>query len=175
MASTQASSSHAYKKIKLTIIPPKQLFVDLTNDDDNTSTPSPITTSSSPTPPNALTKTPSIKDSSSTFGNTSSSFGSTPNPSPPSSSEPSSPQFSNPFLDDILDVPPRPTNLIPLQMYPSMDITLLLSPLTPIDHLLDSPSPPLPPSLQPPPPPPQPPIMSHPIYFNILDYHGIII
>ncbi|GKD99120.1 hypothetical protein Tco_1383017 [Tanacetum coccineum] len=114
MASNQASSSHTYKKIKLTIIPPKQLFVDLTNEDDNTSTLSPITTSSSPTPPNAPTKTPSTKDSSSTFENTSSSYESKPNPLPPSSSEPSSPQPSNPFLDDILDVPPRPINPIPL-------------------------------------------------------------
>ncbi|GJY84017.1 hypothetical protein Tco_0497393 [Tanacetum coccineum] len=60
-------------------------------------------------------------------------------------------------------------------MYPSLDITLSLSPLTPLDHLLESPSPPsppLPPSPQPPPPPPQPPSMGHPIYFNLLDFHG---
>ncbi|GJU74634.1 zinc finger, CCHC-type containing protein [Tanacetum coccineum] len=56
-------------------------------------------------------------------------------------------------------------------MYPSLDITLSLSPLTPLDHLLESPSPPLPPSPQPPPPPPQQPSMGHPIYFNLLDFH----
>ncbi|GJU05741.1 hypothetical protein Tco_1122171 [Tanacetum coccineum] len=56
MDSTQASSSHGFKKIKLTIIPPKQLFIDLTNDDDNFTTPFPTTTSSSPTPPNAPLK-----------------------------------------------------------------------------------------------------------------------
>ncbi|GJZ36210.1 hypothetical protein Tco_0582027 [Tanacetum coccineum] len=137
MASTQASSSHAYKKIKLTIIPPRQLFINLTNEDDNTSTSSPITTSSSPTLPNAPSKTLSTKDPSSIFGNTSSSFESKSKLSPPSLSEPSSPQPSNLFPDDLLDVPLRPSNPIPLQMYPSLDITLSLSPLTPIDHLLE--------------------------------------
>ncbi|GJX26969.1 hypothetical protein Tco_0233265 [Tanacetum coccineum] len=127
-ASTQASSFQAYKKIKLTIIPPRQIFVDLTNEDDSNSTPSPITTSSSPTPPNAPTKTPSTKDSSSTFGTTSSSFESKPKYSPPSSSEPSFPKPSNLFLYDLLDVPPRPSNPIPLQMHPSLDTTLSLSP-----------------------------------------------
>ncbi|GJV68166.1 hypothetical protein Tco_1483675 [Tanacetum coccineum] len=62
---TQASSSHGFKKIKLTIIPPKQLFVDLTSDNENLSTPSPITTSSSPTPPNAPSKTTSTKETTS--------------------------------------------------------------------------------------------------------------
>ncbi|GKE15730.1 hypothetical protein Tco_1423307, partial [Tanacetum coccineum] len=159
-------------KIKLTIIPPRQLFVDLTNEDDTISTPSPITTSSSLSPPNAPSKTPLTKDTSSIFGNTSSSFESKPQSSPLSSNEPLSPQPLNPFLDDILDVPPRTSNPIPLQMYPSLDITLSLSPLTPLDHLLELPSPPLPPSPQPPPPPPQPPIMGHPIYFNLLHFHG---
>ncbi|GJS68425.1 hypothetical protein Tco_0682990 [Tanacetum coccineum] len=74
MDSTQASSSHGFKKIKLTIIPPKQLFVDLTNDDENLTTPSPTTTSSSPTPPNAPSKTPSTNETSSSQENTSSSF-----------------------------------------------------------------------------------------------------
>ncbi|GJT44634.1 hypothetical protein Tco_0953349 [Tanacetum coccineum] len=62
-----------FKKIKLTIIPPKQLFVDLTND-DNLTTPSHTTTSSSLTPPNAPSKTPSINQTSSSHENTSSSF-----------------------------------------------------------------------------------------------------
>nr|GEV29663.1 hypothetical protein [Tanacetum cinerariifolium] len=78
MAFTQASSSNPSKKIKLTIIPPRQLFVDLTSEEDNTTTPSPITKSSSPSPPNAPSKTPSTKDTSSTFGTTSSSFESKP-------------------------------------------------------------------------------------------------
>ncbi|GJV00590.1 hypothetical protein Tco_1329860 [Tanacetum coccineum] len=129
MDSTQASSSYGFKKIKLTIIPPKQLFADLTNDDDNLTTPSPTITSSSPTPLNTPSKTPSTND-------------------------------------NILDVPPRPSNPQPLQSHPSLDITLSLSPITPLDHILDTPSPPSPQ------PPPQPPLMGHPIYFNYHDYHG---
>ncbi|GKC24956.1 hypothetical protein Tco_1027106 [Tanacetum coccineum] len=114
MASTQASSFNGYKKIKLTIISPRQLFVDLTNEDDSTFTPYPITTSSYPTPPNAPSKTPSTKDTLSTFRTTSSSFKSKPESSPTSSNKAPSPQPSNPFLDDILDVPKRPLNPVPL-------------------------------------------------------------
>ncbi|GJW23872.1 hypothetical protein Tco_0037683 [Tanacetum coccineum] len=83
----------------------KKLFVDLTNEDDDTITPYPITKSSSPSPPNAPSKTPSTKDTSSTFGTTSSSFESKPQSSPLSSNDVPSPQPSNPFLDDILDAP----------------------------------------------------------------------
>ncbi|GJZ64722.1 hypothetical protein Tco_0621143 [Tanacetum coccineum] len=166
MAFTQASSSNPSKKIKLTIIPLRQLFVNISSDEDVTTTPSPITTSSSPSPPNAPSKTPSTKDTSSTFGTTSSSFESKPQSSPPSSNDTPSPQPSNPFLNDIMDVPPRPSNPIPLQSHPSLDITLSLSPITPLDHTLDTPSPPSPQ------PPPQPPLMGHPIYFNYHDYHG---
>ncbi|GKF85694.1 hypothetical protein Tco_0253521 [Tanacetum coccineum] len=68
-----------------------------------------------------------------------------------------------------MDAPPRPSNPIPLQSYPSLDITRSLSPITPLDHTLDTPSPPSPP------PPPQPPIMGHPIYFNMFDYHGFLL
>ncbi|GKD33936.1 hypothetical protein Tco_1249445 [Tanacetum coccineum] len=52
-----------------------------------------------------------------------------------------------------MDAPPRPSNSIPLQSHPSLDITLSLSPITPLDHILDTPSPPSPQ------PPPQPPLM----------------
>ncbi|GJZ77414.1 hypothetical protein Tco_0642086 [Tanacetum coccineum] len=65
-----------------------------------------------------------------------------------------------------MDVPPKPSNPIPFQSHPSLDITFSLSPITPLDHILDAPSPP---SLQ---PPHQPPLMGHPIYFNYHDYHG---
>ncbi|GKC81559.1 hypothetical protein Tco_1137276 [Tanacetum coccineum] len=167
MASTQASSSNPSKKIKLTIIPPRQLFVDLSSEEDDTTTLSPITKYSSPSPPNAPSKTPSTKDTSSTFGTTSSSFESKPQSSPPSSNDTLSPQPSNPFLDDIIDVPPRPSPPILLQSHPSLDITLSLSPITPLDHILDTPSPPSPQ------PPPQPPLMGHPIYFNTFDYYGV--
>ncbi|GKA92692.1 hypothetical protein Tco_0814617 [Tanacetum coccineum] len=91
MDSTQASSSHGFKKIKLTIIPPKQLFVDLINDDENLTTPSPTTTSSYPTLLNAPSKTPSTNDTSSSQDNTPSSFQLKPQILPPSSNEPTSP------------------------------------------------------------------------------------
>ncbi|GKB87506.1 hypothetical protein Tco_0959778 [Tanacetum coccineum] len=167
MASTQASSSNPSKKIKLTIIPPRKLFFNLSIDEDASSTPSPITTSSSSSPPNAPLKTPSTKDTSSTFGTTSSSFESKPQSSPPTSNDTPFPQPSNPFLENIMDSPPRPSNPIPFQSHPSLDITLSLSPITPLDHILDTSSPPSPQ------PPPQPPLLGHPIYFNYHDYHGL--
>nr|GEV70106.1 hypothetical protein [Tanacetum cinerariifolium] len=166
MASTQASSSNPFKKIKLTIIPPRLFFVNIFGDEDVTTTPSPITKSSSLSPPNAPSKNSSTKDTLSTFGTTSSLFESKPQSSPPSSNDTTSPQPSNPFLNDIMDVPPRPSNPIPLQSHPFLDITLSLSPITPLDHTLDTPSPPSPQ------PPPQPPLMGHLIYFNYHDYHG---
>ncbi|GJY00718.1 hypothetical protein Tco_0358870 [Tanacetum coccineum] len=43
------------------------------------------------------------------------------------------------------DVPPRPLNPQLLQSHPSLDITLSLSPITPLDHIHDTPSPPSPP------------------------------
>ncbi|GJT06766.1 hypothetical protein Tco_0841228 [Tanacetum coccineum] len=144
MDSTQASSSNPSKKIKLTIISLRQLFVNISSDEDDTTTPSPITKSSSPSPPNAPSKTSSTKDMLSTFGTTSSSFESKPQSSLPSLNDTPSPQPSNPFLNDIMDVPPRPSNPIPLQSYHSLDITLSLLPITPLDHILDTPSPPLP-------------------------------
>nr|GEU54298.1 ribonuclease H-like domain, reverse transcriptase, RNA-dependent DNA polymerase [Tanacetum cinerariifolium] len=62
--------------------------------------------------------------------------------------------------------PRVPSNPQPLQSHPSLDITLSLSPITPLDHILDTPSPPSPQ------PPPQPPLMGHPVYFNYHDFHG---
>ncbi|GJR30374.1 hypothetical protein Tco_1106606 [Tanacetum coccineum] len=118
------------------------------NEEDDTTTHSPIAKSSSPSPPNAPLKTLSTKDTSSTFGTTSSSFESKPQSSPPSSNDTPSPQPSNLFLDYIMDVPPRPLNPIPLQSHPSLDITLSLFLITPLDYILDTPSPPSP---QPPP------------------------
>nr|GEV79459.1 hypothetical protein [Tanacetum cinerariifolium] len=44
-------------------------------------------------------------------------------------------------------------------------IILSLSPITPLDHIHDTPSLPSPPQ-------PQPPIMGHPLYYNYHDYHG---
>ncbi|GJU58553.1 hypothetical protein Tco_1236319 [Tanacetum coccineum] len=92
MNSINASSLNPSKKIKLTIIPPRQLFVNISSDEEVTTTPSPTTTSSSPTPPNAPSKTPSINQTSSSQNNTSSSFQSKLQISPPSLNEPTSPQ-----------------------------------------------------------------------------------
>ncbi|GKA04707.1 hypothetical protein Tco_0683827 [Tanacetum coccineum] len=166
MNSTNASSSNPSKKIKLTIIPPRQLFVNISSDEDITTIPSPTTTSSSPTPPNAPSKTTSTNQTSSSQENTSSSFHSKLQISPPSSHEPNSPHHLNPLLDNISDVPPRPLNPQPLQSHPSLDITLSLSPITPLDHIYDTTSPPSPPQ-------PQPPIMGHPLFYNYHDYHGL--
>ncbi|GJU84144.1 retrovirus-related pol polyprotein from transposon TNT 1-94 [Tanacetum coccineum] len=145
---------------------PRQLFVNISSDEDATTTPSHITTSSSPSPPNAPSITPSTKDTSSTFGTTSSSFESKPQSSLPTSNDTPSPQLSNPFLENLMDAPLRPSHPIPLQSHPFLDITLSLSPITPFDQILDTPSPPSPQ------PPAQPPLMGHPIYFNYHNYHG---
>ncbi|GJU33843.1 hypothetical protein Tco_1182197 [Tanacetum coccineum] len=59
MTSPQAFHFKPYKKPKFTIIPPKQLFIDLTKED--TTTPSPKFQVSSPSAPNAPSKTPSNK------------------------------------------------------------------------------------------------------------------
>ncbi|GKB57711.1 hypothetical protein Tco_0913897, partial [Tanacetum coccineum] len=128
MNSTNASSSNPSKKIKLTVIPPRQLFVNISSDEDITTTPSPTTTSSSPTPPNAPSKTTSTNQTSSSQENTSSSFHSKLQISPPSSHELNSPHHLNPLIDNILDVPPRPLNPQPLQSHPSLDITLFFVP-----------------------------------------------
>ncbi|GJV67119.1 retrovirus-related pol polyprotein from transposon TNT 1-94 [Tanacetum coccineum] len=115
MNSTNASSSNPSKKIKLTIISPRQLVVNISSDEDITTTPSPTTTSSSLTPPNAPSKTTSTNQTSSSQENTSS-FHSKLQISPPSSHEPTSPHHLNPFIDNISDVPPRPLNPQPLQI-----------------------------------------------------------
>ncbi|GJY81766.1 hypothetical protein Tco_0494517 [Tanacetum coccineum] len=141
MNSTKASSSNPSKKIKLTKIPHRQLFVNISSDEYVTTTPSSTTTFSSLTPPNALSKTPSTNQTSSSQENTSSSFQSKLQISPPSSSKPTFPQ---------------PLNPQPLQSYPSLDIILSLSPITPLDHIHDTLSPPSPQQ-------PQPPIMGHPL------------
>ncbi|GKE45822.1 hypothetical protein Tco_1473106 [Tanacetum coccineum] len=135
------------------------------NDEEITTTPSPTTTSSSPTPPNAPSKTTSTNQTSSSQKNTSSSFHLKLQISPPSSHEPTSPYHLNPLLDNISDVPPRPLNPQPLQSHPFLDVTLSLSPITPLDHIHETPSPP---SL----PQPQPPITGHPLFYNYHDYHG---
>nr|GEW45919.1 copia protein [Tanacetum cinerariifolium] len=89
-----------------------------------------------------------------------------PQSSPPTSNDTPSPQSSNPFLENMMDSPSRSSHLILLQSHPSLDITLSLSPITPLDYILETPSPSSPQS------PPPPPLMGHPVYFNYHDYHG---
>ncbi|GJS32799.1 hypothetical protein Tco_0531181 [Tanacetum coccineum] len=111
MASTRVSISKASKRPKINIITPKQLFVDLTQEDTKTS--SPKHQLSSPSAPNTPLKTPSTK------------------------------------------VPPPP----PTQENALMDITLTLSPTTPLDVQFATPSPSLP-------------IFGHLIPWNLLEAHG---
>ncbi|GJZ23147.1 hypothetical protein Tco_0560606 [Tanacetum coccineum] len=120
MASTRASISKAFKRPKINIIPPKQLFVDLTHDD--TKTLSPKHQLSSPSAPNAPSKTPSTK------GTSSSSIDYKPK-SPTSSTSPSTNGYLNSPISPPLRVPPPP----PTQENASTDITLTLSPITPLD------------------------------------------
>ncbi|GKB84465.1 hypothetical protein Tco_0956737 [Tanacetum coccineum] len=74
-----------------------------------------------------------------------------------------SPQPNNPFIDNTMDAPTRVSHPLPLQSHHSVDITLTLSPITPLDYMFKTPSPP---------PPPPPPMMGYPIFFNLFDYHG---
>nr|GEZ14463.1 hypothetical protein [Tanacetum cinerariifolium] len=127
MASTKASTSKASKRLKINIIPPKQLFVDLTQDD--TKTPSPKHQLSSLNAPNAPSKTPSTK------GTSSSSIDYT-SKSPTSSTSPSTIGYLNSPTSPPLRVPPPPST----QKNASMDITLIISPITPLDVQFNTPS-----------------------------------
>ncbi|GJZ23480.1 hypothetical protein Tco_0560939 [Tanacetum coccineum] len=131
---------------KSNIIPLKQLFVDLTQDD--TKTPSPKLQLSSPSAPNAPSKTPSTKDTSSSSIDYI--------PKSPTSSTSLSP---NGYLNPPTSPPPRVSPPPPTQENASMDITLTLSPITPLDVQFDTPS-------------PSPPIFGHPIPWNLLEAHG---
>ncbi|GJZ32860.1 hypothetical protein Tco_0578296 [Tanacetum coccineum] len=146
MASTGVSISKASKRPKINIILPKQLFVDLTQDD--TKTPSPKHQLPSPSAPNAPSKTPSIK------GTSSSSIDYTPK-SPTTSTSPS----TNGYLNSSTSPPPRVPLPPPIQESGSIDITLTFSPITPLDVQFNTPS-------------PSPPIFGHPIPWNLLEAHG---
>ncbi|GJT12333.1 hypothetical protein Tco_0859375 [Tanacetum coccineum] len=136
MASTRASISKSSKRPKINIIPPKQLFVDLTQDD--TKTPSLKHQLPSPSAPNAPSKTPSTKDTSS------SSIDYIPK-SPTSSTTPS----TNGYLSSPTSPPPRVPPPHPTQESGSKDITFTLSPITPLDVQFNTPS-------------PSPPLFGHP-------------
>ncbi|GJR70325.1 hypothetical protein Tco_0016390 [Tanacetum coccineum] len=146
MASTRAFISKASKRLKINIIPPKQLFVDLTQDD--TKTPSPKHQLSSPSAPNAPSKTLSTK------GTSSSSIDYTPK-SLTSSTSPS----INGYLNSPTSPPPRVPPPPPTQENASMYITLALSPITPLDVQFDTPS-------------PSPHVFGYPITWNLLEAHG---
>ncbi|GJT13672.1 hypothetical protein Tco_0860714 [Tanacetum coccineum] len=97
--------------------------------------------------PNAPSKTPSTKYTSS------SSIDYIPK-SPTSSTSPS----PNGYLNPSTSPPPRVSPPPPTQDNASMDITLTLSPNTPLDVQFDTPS-------------PSPPIIAHPIPWNFLEAH----
>ncbi|GKE86821.1 hypothetical protein Tco_1560563 [Tanacetum coccineum] len=117
MTSTRASISKVSKRPKINIIPPKQLFVDLTHNDIKT--PSPTLQLSSPSAPNAPSKTPSTKDTSS------SSIDYIPK-SPSSSTS----LLPNGYLNSPTSPPPRVSPPPSTQENASMDITLTFSPIT---------------------------------------------
>ncbi|GJV91833.1 hypothetical protein Tco_1539646 [Tanacetum coccineum] len=110
------------KDQKLTSFHQNNFFVDLTHDDTKTS--SPEHQLSSPSAPNAPSKTPSIK------GTSSSSIDYTPK-SPTSSTLPS----INGYLNSPTSAPPRVPPPPPTQENTSIDITLTLSPIT---HLMSN-------------------------------------
>ncbi|GKB56286.1 zf-CCHC domain-containing protein, partial [Tanacetum coccineum] len=134
------------KRPKINIIPPKQLFVDLTQND--TKTPSPKHQLPSPSAPNAPSKTLSSKD------NSSSSIDYIPK-SLTSSISPSTNGYLNSPTSPPLRVPPPPL----IQESGSMDITLTLSLITPLNVQFNTPS-------------PSPPIFGHSIPWNLFEAHG---
>ncbi|GKA12768.1 hypothetical protein Tco_0692314 [Tanacetum coccineum] len=126
MASTRASIYKPSKRPRINIIPPKKLFIDLTNDD--TKTPSPNYQVLSPSAPNAPSKTPS------TVATSPSSIDYKPK-SPTSSTSPS----THSYLNSSMSPPPR---VPPTQESGSIDITL--STITLLDVQFNTLSPPSP-------------------------------
>ncbi|GJW56459.1 hypothetical protein Tco_0103190 [Tanacetum coccineum] len=98
--------------------------------------------------PNAPSKTPSTKD---TYSSSIDYI-----PKSPTSSTSLSP---NGYLNPPTSHPPRVSPPPPTQENAYMDITLTLSPITPLDVQFDTPS-------------PSPPIFGHPIPWNLLEAHG---
>ncbi|GKC59143.1 hypothetical protein Tco_1086741, partial [Tanacetum coccineum] len=114
----------------------------------DTKTPSPKLQLSSPSAPNAPSKIPSTKDtSSSSIDYIPKSLTSSTSLSP------------NGYLNPPTYPPPRVSPPPSSQENASMDITLTLSPITPLDVQFDTPS-------------PTPPILGHPIPWKLLKAHG---
>ncbi|GJR44886.1 hypothetical protein Tco_1312989 [Tanacetum coccineum] len=130
MTSTRASISKASKRQKINIIPPKQLFVDLTHDDTKTLSSKHQLSSSSV--PNAPSKTPSTK------GTSSSSIDYTPK-------SPTSSTSTNGYLNSPTSSPSRVPPPPPTQENTSIDITLTFSRNTPliVQFKTPAPSPPI--------------------------------
>nr|GEV98517.1 hypothetical protein [Tanacetum cinerariifolium] len=127
MASIEASTSKPSKTPKINIIPPIQLFIDLTQ--DNTKTPSIKHQLLYSSAPNAPSKTPSTRatSSSSTYSKLK---------SPISSTSPS----TNAYLNSLISPPPRvPPSPLTQESEP-MDITITLSPITLLDIQFNTPS-----------------------------------
>ncbi|GJY44050.1 hypothetical protein Tco_0432263 [Tanacetum coccineum] len=126
MASTRSYISKASKRPKINIIPPKQLFVDLTQGDTKTTSPKHQLPSLSA--PNAPSKTPSTRDTSSSSIDYMS----------------KSPTSTSPSTIGYLNSPTSPTPRVPpplsIQKSGSMDITLTLSPITPLAVQFNTPS-----------------------------------
>ncbi|GKD06418.1 hypothetical protein Tco_1181392 [Tanacetum coccineum] len=152
MASSQASTSRASMKPKIIIIPPRKLFIDLTQVDAKTPS-----LKQQPLSPNEPSKTPSTR------GTSSSSIASKLNSSPFYSIYLS----TNAYLSSPNSPPPRVSHPPLTQEHQPMDITLTISPITLLDFAFNTPSPPP----MPPPPPPPPPVFGHPIPFNLLNAH----
>ncbi|GKF54126.1 hypothetical protein Tco_0161036, partial [Tanacetum coccineum] len=107
---------------------------------DDTKTPSPKLLNSSPSAPNAPSKTPSTKDTSLSLIDY-------------------IPKSPNGYLNPSTSPPPRVSPPPPTQDNASVDITLTLSPNTPLDVQFDTPS-------------PSPPIITHYIPWNFLEAHA---
>ncbi|GJS20721.1 hypothetical protein Tco_0449353 [Tanacetum coccineum] len=69
---------------------------------------------------------------------------------------------ANGYLNSPSSPPPRVPPPPPTQEREPIDITLTLSPITPLDIQFNTPSPPM----------PSPPLFGHPISWNLLEAHG---
>nr|GEV72383.1 hypothetical protein [Tanacetum cinerariifolium] len=118
MASTKASISKPSKRTKINLIPPKQLLIDLTNDDTKT-------------PPNYQVLSPSVPNASSKPTSTVATSSSSIDYKPKSSTSFASPS-TNGYLNLLMSLPPRVPPLPPTQESGSIDTALNLSPITPL-------------------------------------------
>nr|GEX29341.1 RNA-directed DNA polymerase, eukaryota [Tanacetum cinerariifolium] len=131
MASTQAFTSKPSKRPKINIISPRQLFIELTQED--TKILSPKHQLPSPSAPNAPLKTPCTRaTSSSSIASKLKSLTSSISLS------------TNAYLNLPISPPPRvPPSPLTQESEP-IDITLTLSPITSLDIQFNTPSPPMP-------------------------------